>query len=53
MKRGGELIYAGPLGPKSAKLIEYFEVWHLTFIYFNSTDTVIKLFLRISYMHAV
>lgn len=26
MKRGGELIYAGPLGSKSAKLIEYFEV---------------------------
>ncbi|KAK2978211.1 hypothetical protein RJ640_024244 [Escallonia rubra] len=25
MKRGGELIYAGPLGPKSCKLIEYFE----------------------------
>ncbi|KAH6803219.1 pleiotropic drug resistance 4 [Perilla frutescens var. frutescens] len=26
MKRGGELIYAGPLGPKSTNLIEYFEV---------------------------
>nr|GMC68650.1 ABC transporter G family member 32 isoform X2 [Ipomoea batatas] len=25
MKRGGELIYAGVLGPKSCKLIEYFE----------------------------
>ncbi|KAL8497933.1 hypothetical protein ACS0TY_021327 [Phlomoides rotata] len=25
MKRGGQLIYAGPLGPKSSKLIEYFE----------------------------
>lgn len=25
MKRGGEMIYAGPLGPKSCKLIEYFE----------------------------
>ncbi|CAA0839395.1 ABC transporter G family member 32 [Striga hermonthica] len=25
MKRGGELIYAGPLGTKSSKLIEYFE----------------------------
>ncbi|XP_051148620.1 ABC transporter G family member 32 [Andrographis paniculata] len=25
MKRGGMLIYAGPLGPKSCKLIEYFE----------------------------
>ncbi|GFS40976.1 pleiotropic drug resistance 4 [Actinidia rufa] len=25
MKRGGEVIYAGPLGPKSYKLIEYFE----------------------------
>lgn len=26
MKRGGELIYAGPLGPKSRELIKYFEV---------------------------
>ncbi|XP_010249907.1 PREDICTED: ABC transporter G family member 32 [Nelumbo nucifera] len=25
MKRGGELIYAGPLGAKSCKLIEFFE----------------------------
>ncbi|KAK7388759.1 hypothetical protein VNO78_23586 [Psophocarpus tetragonolobus] len=25
MKRGGELIYAGPLGPKSSELISYFE----------------------------
>ncbi|KAL4029284.1 ABC transporter G family member 32 [Cucumis melo var. makuwa] len=25
MKRGGELIYAGPLGPKSRELIKYFE----------------------------
>ncbi|KAK7292099.1 hypothetical protein RIF29_07794 [Crotalaria pallida] len=25
MKRGGELIYAGPLGPKSTELISYFE----------------------------
>ncbi|XP_020097477.1 ABC transporter G family member 31 [Ananas comosus] len=25
MKRGGELIYAGPLGPKSRKLIDFFE----------------------------
>ncbi|KAK1396864.1 ABC transporter G family member 32 like [Heracleum sosnowskyi] len=25
MKRGGELIYAGPLGPKSYKLVEYLE----------------------------
>ncbi|XP_072965196.1 ABC transporter G family member 31 isoform X1 [Typha angustifolia] len=25
MKRGGELIYAGPLGPKSHKLVEFFE----------------------------
>ncbi|XP_052182367.1 ABC transporter G family member 32-like isoform X3 [Diospyros lotus] len=25
MKRGGQVIYAGPLGPKSCKLIEYFE----------------------------
>ncbi|KAK3031146.1 hypothetical protein RJ639_035144 [Escallonia herrerae] len=32
MKRGGELIYAGPLGPKSFKLIEYFEVGFCLFI---------------------
>lgn len=25
MKRGGQLIYAGPLGPKSCELIKYFE----------------------------
>ncbi|XP_058750844.1 ABC transporter G family member 32-like [Vicia villosa] len=25
MKRGGELIYAGPLGPKSSELVTYFE----------------------------
>ncbi|XVF49249.1 hypothetical protein PTKIN_Ptkin03bG0253300 [Pterospermum kingtungense] len=25
MKRGGELIYAGPLGPESCELIKYFE----------------------------
>ncbi|KAK4604273.1 hypothetical protein RGQ29_012679 [Quercus rubra] len=25
LKRGGELIYAGPLGPKSSELIQYFE----------------------------
>ncbi|KAB2027260.1 hypothetical protein ERO13_D05G022100v2 [Gossypium hirsutum] len=25
MKRGGELIYAGPLGPNSSELIKYFE----------------------------
>lgn len=26
MKRGGELIYAGPLGQKSCELVKYFEV---------------------------
>ena len=26
MKRGGQVIYAGPLGQNSQKLIEYFEV---------------------------
>ncbi|XAR53291.1 Sulfate-transporting ATPase [Bertholletia excelsa] len=25
MKRGGQVIYAGPLGPKSYKLVEYFQ----------------------------
>lgn len=32
MKRGGELIYAGPLGPRSYKLIEYFEVGFYIFV---------------------
>jgi hypothetical protein len=27
MKRGGQLIYAGPLGSKSRNLVEFFEVW--------------------------
>jgi hypothetical protein len=26
MKRGGEEIYVGPVGPNSSSLIEYFEV---------------------------
>ena len=26
MKRGGQVIYAGPLGPNSIEVIEYFEV---------------------------
>lgn len=26
MKRGGQVIYAGPLGPRSCKLVDYFEV---------------------------
>lgn len=26
MKRGGQVIYMGPLGPRSHKLVEYFEV---------------------------
>lgn len=32
LKRGGELIYAGPLGPKSSELIKYFEVRSCMFI---------------------
>lgn len=27
MKRGGQLIYAGPLGTKSRKLVDFFEVY--------------------------
>ncbi|KAM0969496.1 hypothetical protein ACFX13_018009 [Malus domestica] len=30
LKRGGELIYAGPLGPRSCELIKYFEVGSCT-----------------------
>lgn len=26
MKRGGQVIYMGPLGPRSHKVVEYFEV---------------------------
>lgn len=36
MKQGGELIYAGPLGNKSNKLIQYFEVdFDSLFLYNN------------------
>lgn len=34
MKRGGELIYAGPLGPRSYKLVDYLEVCY--FLYYLS-----------------
>jgi len=30
MKRGGQVIYSGPLGRNSHKIIEYFEVLHLS-----------------------
>lgn len=36
MKRGGELIYAGPLGPNSCKLIDYFQVKKL----FSTTSNI-------------
>lgn len=38
MKRGGELIYAGPLGPRSCELIKYFEVRLNIFIPLNIYD---------------
>ena len=31
MKRGGQVIYAGPLGRNSQKIIEFFEVYHQKF----------------------
>jgi hypothetical protein len=34
MKRGGQIIYAGPLGHQSHKLIEYFEVSIEAFLFF-------------------
>jgi hypothetical protein len=34
MKRGGQIIYAGPLGHQSHKLIEYFEVSIVAFLFF-------------------
>ena len=45
MKRGGRVIYAGPLGQNSQKMIEYFEV-HKTFrercMYFSPKHCIIK-----------
>lgn len=34
MKRGGQVIYSGPLGRNSHKIIEYFEVIYLPVIVF-------------------
>ena len=36
MKRGGQVIYAGPLGRHSHKLVEYFEVSIESFLYQSS-----------------
>jgi hypothetical protein len=33
MKRGGELIYAGPLGHNSQRVIHYFQVVVITFTF--------------------
>lgn len=44
MKRGGELIYAGPLGSNSCKLVEFFEVCLGMFFKVN-TRCVIEIFL--------
>ena len=41
MKRGGEEIYAGPLGHHSSELIKYFEVeWY----YWNPNTHLLKFF---------
>jgi ABC-type multidrug transport system ATPase subunit len=48
MKRGGQVIYSGPLGRNSQKIIEYFEVLYLNsyMFFFNKlivTNSKIKL----------
>lgn len=42
MKRGGQVIYAGPLGDHSNELIEYFEVSHFLYFDFCVLNTYIK-----------
>ena len=36
MKRGGQIIYLGPLGRNSHKIVEYFEVFYLRATFFIS-----------------
>jgi len=44
MKRGGEEIYAGPLGHHSSELIKYFEVkW-----YYRNPNTYLLKFFKIT-----
>jgi hypothetical protein len=33
LKRGGQVIYAGELGRHSHKLVEYFEVSYITYMF--------------------
>lgn len=40
MKRGGQAIYAGPLGDRSHKLVEYFEVSTNFSYMFDCTPTM-------------
>jgi len=48
MKRGGQVIYAGPLGHHSQKLIEYFEVSLEAFICLSSQEFLIPLLHTLS-----
>jgi len=41
MKRGGQLIYAGPLGAKSRNLVDFFEVCFAVCV-FSLTQTYTK-----------
>ena len=49
MKRGGQVIYAGPLGHHSHKLIEYFEVSIEAFLYLSSYLNFITRVLWVAY----
>lgn len=51
MKRGGRMIYSGPLGTHSQKVIEYFEVIKfLTHLLFNTIDIPLVTFLLTIYL---
>jgi hypothetical protein len=45
MKRGGQVIYAGPLGRHSHKLVEYFEVSIENFEVFTFLSTIFEVFI--------
>lgn len=45
MKKGGELIYYGPLGRRSSKIIEYFEA--------NTLLTSVTILYQFKYCHVV
>lgn len=54
MKRGGQVVYAGPLGQRSHKLVEYFEVGDpldFSLLYFSfSKNREVAAFSYINYI---